>query len=113
MDISKMKNIVVLKNIPSNIVEEAIVVLKPNQKVRQIQHIERNMSSEKNIKKNSKEYIVKEAEMVIANYISNMENIKSKNKSMKEIVKRYSRLKLITFLLAGIIFFNFIIYLLQ
>ena len=27
-----MKNIVVLKNIPSNLVEEAIVVLKQNQK---------------------------------------------------------------------------------
>ena len=31
MDISNMKNMVVLKNLPSNIVDEAIVILKNNQ----------------------------------------------------------------------------------
>ena len=33
MDTSSLKNIVVLKDLPSNIVEEAIVVLKENQKI--------------------------------------------------------------------------------
>lgn len=32
METSNMKNIVVLKNLPSNIVEEAIVILKGNKK---------------------------------------------------------------------------------
>ena len=41
MEFGQMKNIVVLKNLPSNIVDEAIVVLKPNKKAKQIQHIEK------------------------------------------------------------------------
>ena len=31
MEKGQMKNIVVLKNLPSNLVDEAIVILKPNQ----------------------------------------------------------------------------------
>ena len=31
MNTDDMKNMVVLKNLPSNIVDEAIVILKPNQ----------------------------------------------------------------------------------
>ena len=64
-----MKNIVVLKNLPSNIVDEAIVVLKPNKKAKQIQHIEKLSKSEKNKKEDSGAYIVKEAQMVISNYL--------------------------------------------
>ncbi|MCL2383295.1 MAG: hypothetical protein FWC79_03945 [Oscillospiraceae bacterium] len=30
MDTGKMKNMIILKNLPSNIVDEAIVILKPN-----------------------------------------------------------------------------------
>ena len=32
MDINNMKNVVVLKDLPSNIVDEAIILLKQNQK---------------------------------------------------------------------------------
>ena len=42
MQINKMKNIVVLKGIDSNVVEEAIVVLKPNIKFKQREHIRNN-----------------------------------------------------------------------
>lgn len=38
MDVSNMKNIIVLKNLPSNLVEEAIVVLKENKKVKRYQY---------------------------------------------------------------------------
>ena len=34
MEDSKLKNMVVLKNLPSNIVDEAIIVLKSNKKVK-------------------------------------------------------------------------------
>ena len=34
MNITGMKNIVVLKNLPSNLVEEAIVVLKANKRIK-------------------------------------------------------------------------------
>lgn len=75
MDVSKMKNMVVLKNLPSNIVDEAFVVLKTNKKVKKLEKIENN----KKIKgqeegKKDKEYILKEAEMLVAEYISKIEN---------------------------------------
>ena len=34
MEASKLKNMVILKNLPSNLVEEAIVILKENKKVK-------------------------------------------------------------------------------
>ena len=34
MNINNMKNIVVLNNLPSNIVEEALVILKDNSKIK-------------------------------------------------------------------------------
>ena len=39
METSKLKNMVVLKNLPSNIVDEAIIVLKTNKKVKKLQKI--------------------------------------------------------------------------
>ena len=105
MDTSNMKNIVVLKNLPSNIVEEAIVFLKPNQKIRNLELVKKQTYEEKsNIKeknKNTKDeksktknYAVKEAEMVIADYITKIENQKeNSNKKNKNLQKKYNRLK--------------------
>ena len=42
MKTSDMKNMVVLKNIPSNMVEEAIIIFKETQKVRQLELIDKN-----------------------------------------------------------------------
>ena len=39
MNQSNLKNMVVLKNLPSNIVEEAIVILKTNKKVKKLEKI--------------------------------------------------------------------------
>ena len=52
MSQGNLKNMVVLKNLPSNIVEEAIVILKSNKKIRQVEKIEKN-----NFKENSGEKI--------------------------------------------------------
>ncbi len=108
MEFGQMKNIVVLKNLPSNIVDEAIVVLKPNKKAKQIQHIEKLSKSEKNKKEDSGAYIVKEAQMVISNYLSEIEKAKSDKKD-KKILEKYNRLKLITFFLSGIVILNMLI----
>ena len=87
MDINQMKNIVILRNIPSNIVEEAIVVLKSNTKVKQFKTLEGDKSSFNNCdNKKVDQYIVKEAEDVIAHYIENVEN--KKNKKVKNIAKK-------------------------
>jgi len=37
MDSNNMRNTVVLKNLPSNIIEEAFVVLKNNQKIKKFE----------------------------------------------------------------------------
>lgn len=99
----KMKNIVVLKNLPSNIVEEAIVILKGDK--RKIECIKKHIKSnslkgEKSVNK-PKDYIVKEAEMVISNYISNIENQKivKNKKDTKKLEKRYKRMQIATILM--------------
>ena len=44
MQANKLKNIVILKNLPSNIVEEAIVILKSNKYAKKLQMIEKKFS---------------------------------------------------------------------
>lgn len=97
MEENKMKNIVVLKNLPSNLVEEAIVVLKQN-KIKLPEYVEKRTDT--NITKaKSKEYILKEAEMIVSNYLSKIENNNkiSKKKNENGIHKKYKRLQWITF----------------
>ena len=38
MNPNQMKNMIVLKNIPSNIVEEAIIILKNNKKIKSLEN---------------------------------------------------------------------------
>lgn len=113
MDTSSLKNIVVLKDLPSNLVEEAIVVLKENQKVPKLELIDKKIKnhkdvptcdSKKNTKENSKDYIVKEAQMLIAEYISKIEGKnKKENKSVQTWKNKYKKLKVLNyFLLAGL-----------
>lgn len=107
MDIGQMKNIVVLKNLPSNIVDEAIVVLKHNKKVKNIQYTKKaeNVMKEK---KQENGYIVKEAEMLINKYIKEMEGSKNLNKT-RNWEKKYNIQKCISFGLAFIALIEFII----
>lgn len=93
MEASNLKNMVVLKNLPSNIVDEAIIVLKTNKKVKKLQKIEKNNQIDKEEKKD-KDYILKEAEMLVNSYISKVEikDIKKENVSQKQ-KNRYEKLK--------------------
>lgn len=94
METSKLKNMVVLRNLPSNIVEEAIIILKENQKVKKLQKVEQSkkIKGNEDIKKD-KEYILKEAEMLVNSYISKMENNDKKNIFNKQVKEKYSKLK--------------------
>lgn len=87
-----MKNIVVLKNLPSNLIEEAFVILKSNKMAKRLEYIDKSMKTKKENTKDRKDYIIKEAENVIANY---MEKIEGKDKHSKKIDynKNYKRLK--------------------
>ncbi len=91
MNISDMKNIVVLKNLPSNLVEEAIVVLKENKKIHKYQLIDAKEKNNDNIEKNNdKGYILKEAEMLVKSYTEELEKQSPKwKKNMKKLEKRY------------------------
>ena len=109
MEKNQMKNIVVLKNLPSNLVEEAFIILKSNKLAQSLKYIEKKESAKKQESKNkSKDYIIREAEMVISNYISSLEKKEVKedkgnvNKKFKWL-KIYSIVVTILFVL-GVIF---------
>ena len=94
METSNLKNMVVLKNLPSNIVDEAIIVLKANKKTKKLQKIENKKILENQENKKDKEYILKEAEMIVNNYISKIEN-KENDKIIisKDTDGKYKKLK--------------------
>jgi len=110
MDVSNMKNIIVLKNLPSNLVEEAIVVLKENKKVKRYQYADsenvniNKQKAEKTVnneeKDKDKKYILKEAEMVINNYISKIETRSPRWKNnIKQLEKKYKKSLKLNFVL--------------
>lgn len=111
MESSDMKNMVVLKNLPSNMVEEAIIIFKETQKVKQKELIDKgkkNNSSE--IHSKSRDYILKEAEMLVTDYIKRIENKKFENS--RDIMYKYKKIKkyslISTILLAISLMVNFI-----
>ena len=85
MQNKRLKNTIVLKGMASNVVEEAIVILKPNVKLRQKEYVDKNNYKESSNLTNN--YIVKEAENVILNYIAKIENKKNTNNNYKKIRK--------------------------
>ena len=94
MESSDMKNMVVLKNLPSNMVEEAIIIFKENQKVKEKELIEKgNKINSAEIETKSKDYILKEAEMLVKDYINKIENKKKLEKCDRDIVTKYKMLK--------------------
>ena len=103
MILNQMKNIIVLKNLPSNIVDEAFIILKNNKKIKSLERIEKQ-NTNLTEKQKTGEYIVKEAEMVIGNYLSRIEKEKQqKSYSVRQIETRYKRMKSITIILSAIV----------
>lgn len=106
MNTGGMKNIVILKDLPSNLVEEAIVFLKENQKLKKPELIDvevkkQNGKTAAKTEKNPKDYIVNEAQMLIADYISKVENShKNEEYPYKKLKKKYRLLKKISCALA-------------
>ena len=75
MNISQMKNIVVLKDLPSNLIDEAIVILKNGNKIK--------IENEK--KEENYETAIKEAEFIVQSYIKNLEKPKDNKSDMKKL----------------------------
>ncbi len=94
MEKSQMKNMVVLRNLPSNLIEEAIIVFKTVKSAKEFQYIDKIESTKNDQnKKNTKDYMVHEAESVISNYIKNNEK-KTTRVNNSNVNKNYKRLKL-------------------
>ena len=99
-----MKNMIVIKDLPSNIVEEAYVILKPNVKLK------KKEEKEEHSKETSQDYIIKEAENVVTNYLSNLEdNKKLRNLETEKIKKKYEKLKKLCMWLGGFLILNLLI----
>ena len=116
MNPENMKNIIILKNLPSNLIDEAIVVVKNKKESKDINYktlmqdgksraIQGYMKEEElkkieNIKKEERNYIIKEAEMVVANYIAKIENQILAEKKVKKIEKLYQKVRILNVMLA-------------
>ena len=105
-----LKNMVILKDLPSNIVKEAYVVFKSNKMIKKFQKINKN--SEKKQERNSgdDDYAIKEAEMLVMDYIEKVE------KSEKEAIgnsKVNKKLKKYAYIASIIMFLQFILLLIK
>lgn len=110
MESSKLKNIVMLKNLPSNIIEEAIIIFKEPQTIKEKELIERgNKININDTQTKSKEYILNEAEMLVSNYITKIESNKKSTQEEKNIKVKYKRLKTCNIILSTILFLSIII----
>lgn len=112
MSTENMKNMVVIKDLPSNIVDEAIIILKPNVKVKSLDLAE-NKKESKNARndkeQNSKKYIINEAEMVLRNYLSKIEEKKNTAKANKKIENKYKKVRAMSIFLGIMLFISFLI----
>ena len=103
METSKMKNMVVLKNLPSNMIEEAIVIFKENSKIKAKDVINKSNQLSQ-IQGKSKDIIFKEAEMLVNDYVKRVESSKNKKIFDKKIndkfLKKYSIVIKILFIIS-------------
>lgn len=93
---NKLKNIIVLKGMASNVVDEAIVILKPNVKLKQSEYMPYEKSKEKD--NPSRKTIQKEAEDVIKVYIDKIERNIENTRNIK-MIKKYKLFKNLTSIL--------------
>lgn len=106
MDAKIMKKMIVLKNLQSNMIEEAYVVLKNNVKARKYEKVNNQKKEVITDEKKTNDYMIKEAEMVINDYICKMESkeFSFNNKSLK---LKNNRLKIIAITFALLSILNF------
>lgn len=108
-----MQRIILLKDVPSNIVEEAIVVLKDNKLINRKSKAVEFFDSENKFARyqSDKDFVLKEAQNVIFEYIRDVENKKDRIDQSK-LEKKYKRLvysiSVISFLFAIDIILKFI-----
>lgn len=115
------RNVIILKNLPSNLVDEAIIVVKDKKKIENymkeseykdvinyktgnngVIYGDINTESLKkieNIKKEDRKYVIKEAEIVVSNYIKRIEDNLADRK-IDRLKKSYKKTKKLNVFLA-------------
>ena len=101
-----MKNIIVIKDLPSNIIDEAIVILKDN-KAKKINNS--NRDNNEHINNN----IVDEAQKIISEYVDRIEKNKREKFYEKNKMKKYNKLKIITVLFGIAFIISFVLNLIK
>lgn len=96
-----MKNIIVLKDLPSNIIDEAIVILKDNK----IKKREKSENENEFINTN----VISEAQNVISEYIEKLEKPKKERQNEKKLLLKYKKLQIFSILLTGGMILSFLI----
>ncbi len=95
MNTSRMKNIIVLKDLPSNLVDEAIVILKSGNKVKNKELLENKKAS--NFEENSDgnyEIALKEAEFLVQDYIKSLEKPNDNTSNIRKMKLKYKKLQI-------------------
>ena len=93
METNNLKNTVILKSVPSNIVDEAIFVLKKNIKIKEAELQNQRETIGKEVTEKTDNYIVKEAEMIINDYCNKVENVQKRDKVIKSMQRKYNKIK--------------------
>ncbi len=88
-----MKNIIVLKDLPSNIIDEAIVILKDNK----IKKREKSENAVEFMNTN----VISEAQNVISEYIERLERPKKERQNEKKLLLKYKKLQILSILVTG------------
>lgn len=97
-----MKNIIVLKDLPSNIIDEAIVILKNNKvKKREVTYDEPMIYRDTNI--------IEEAQNVISEYINRIEQPKKDRQEQNKLLIKYKKLQIFSILLSAMMIISFLI----
>lgn len=102
MDIGQMKNIIVLKDLPSNMVDEAIVVLKSGVKIKNLEKKASDAKLKGNFNENessNSETAIKEAEIIVENYLKGLEKENKPNENMTNVKKmrlQYRKMQMCT-----------------
>lgn len=107
MENKQLKNMIILRDLPSNLIEEAIVILKQNKKIQLPEMAEKNKETAR-YDQSKNDYILREAEFVISNYITNIEKEK-KMKNHKTMETKYKQTRLFSIVLLVLFILQFII----
>ena len=107
MEKNSFKNMIVLKSLPSNLIEEAIVIFKDSVSIKSVKEIElNNKVKEKDSKENEKsartednDFAVKEAELIVNDCVrkieeENKKDVAYKYRKKENREKKYKKLKI-------------------